>query len=170
MRYRFTHPTKEDFLKTVGEVSGQNLRWFFDQAVYGTAILDYEILTASSDRLNWYEKSPPEEKQGETAYRTQVVVHRKGDFIFPVDVLIKFDNGDTAREHWDGHDRWIRYSYQKKAKIVSAAIDSDNAVRLDKNFFNNSYKVESDNRAASKMARYWTVFVQFLAQIAAWLV
>ena len=170
MRYRFTHPTKEDFLRTVEEVSGQNLRWFFDQAVYGTAILDYEILTASSDRLNWYEKSPPEEKKGETAYRTQVVVHRKGDFIFPVDVLIKFENGDTVREHWDGRDRWIRYSYQKKAKIVSAAIDSDNAVRLDKNFFNNSYKVATDTRAASKIARYWTVFVQFMAQIAAWLV
>ncbi|MGA8450357.1 MAG: M1 family metallopeptidase, partial [Candidatus Acidiferrales bacterium] len=40
MRYRFTHPTGEDFLKTIEEVSGQNLRWYFDQAIYGTAILD----------------------------------------------------------------------------------------------------------------------------------
>src|SRR5580692_4653476 len=36
MKYRFTHPTKEDFLKTVEEVSGQNLRWYFDQAIYGS--------------------------------------------------------------------------------------------------------------------------------------
>src|SRR5436853_5519470 len=28
-RYRFTHPTQEDFLKTVEEVSGKNLRWFY---------------------------------------------------------------------------------------------------------------------------------------------
>ena len=53
-RYRFTHPTKEDFLKTVEEVSGQNLRWFYDQAVYGTNVLDYEIFRARSDRLDWY--------------------------------------------------------------------------------------------------------------------
>jgi hypothetical protein len=170
MRYRFTHPTKEDFLRTVEEVSGQNLRWFFDQAVYGTAILDYEILKASSERLDWNDKNPPEAKNGQTAYRTQVVVHRKGDFIFPVDVVVKFDNGETLREHWDGRDRWVRYNYDKKAKIVSAEIDYENAVHLDKNFFNNSYKVEADNRAASKIARYWTVLVQFMAQLAAWMV
>ena len=170
MRYRFTHPTKEDFLKTVEEVSGQNLRWFFDQAVYGTAILDYEILRGSSDRLDWQEKNPRVPKNGETMYRTQVVVHRKGDFIFPVDVLVRFDNGETAHEHWDGRDRWVRYTFDKKAKLASAEVDHENAVRLDKDFFNNSYAAEENDRAASKLARYWTVLVQFMAQLAAWLV
>jgi hypothetical protein len=170
LRYRFTHPTKEDFLRTLEEVSGQNLRWYFDQAVYGTALLDYEILSARSDRVDWQEKNPPEAKEGETMYRTHVVVHRKGDFIFPVDVLIKFDNGENVREHWDGRDRWVRYSYDKKARLVSAEIDHENAVRLDKNFFNNSYTDREDDRAARKLARYWTVAVQFLAQLAAWLV
>lgn len=169
MRYRFTHPSKEDFLKTVEEVSGQNLRWYYDQAVYGTAILDYEILSATSDRLDWQEKNPPEAKKGETTYRTYVVVHRKGDFIFPVDVLIKFEDGETVRERWDGHERWVRYTYEKKAKVVSAEIDHENAVRLDKNFFNNSYVDKEDDRAAGKLARYWTVAVQFLSQLAAWL-
>ena len=37
MRYRFTHPTKEDFLKTFEEVSGKDLRWYFNQAVYGSS-------------------------------------------------------------------------------------------------------------------------------------
>src|SRR5207248_6931600 len=134
MRYRFTHPTKEDFLKTIEEVSGQNLRWYYEQAVYGTAVLDYEILSATSDRLDWYEKNPSEAKKGETTYRTHVVVHRKGDFVFPADVLIKFENGETVREHWNGRDRWVRYTYDKKAKLVSAEIDHENAVRLDKNF------------------------------------
>jgi hypothetical protein len=153
----------------VEEVSGQNLGWYFDQAVYGTAVMDYEILGATSDRLDWYEKHPPEPKKGETTYRTNVVVHRKGDFIFPVDVLIKFDNGENVREHWDGRDRWVRYSYDKKAKLVSAEIDHENAVRLDKNFFNNSYADGEDNRAANKLGRYWMAVVQFIAQLAAWL-
>jgi hypothetical protein len=169
MRYRFTHPTKEDFLRTLEEVSGQNLRWYFDQAIYGTAVMDYEILRADSDRAAWYEKDAPEPKKGETMYRSQVVVHRKGGFVFPVEVLIRFDNGETVREHWDGKDRWVRYSYDKKAKLVSAEVDQENAVRLDKNFFNNSYTAREDSRAANKLARYWMVAVQFLAQIAAWL-
>jgi hypothetical protein len=169
MRYRFTHPTKEDFLKTIEEVSGQNLRWYFDQAVYGTQVLDYEIWRAGSDRLDWYVKDPPKEKKGETIYRTTVLVHRKGDFIFPVDVLIRFDNGESVAEHWDGKDRWVRYTYDKKAKLVSAQIDPDGAVRLDKDFFNNSYTKEEDTRAGRKLLYYWTWVTQLLAQWLAWL-
>ncbi len=169
MRYRFTHPVREDFLKTVEEVSGKNLRWYFDQAVYGTAVLDYDIAKASSDRLDWYEKKPAPEKKGETLYRTMVLVHRKGDFIFPVDVVMKFDNGETVKEQWDGRDRWIRYTYDKKAQLTSAEIDPQTQVRLDKNFFNNSYAVQNDRRATHKIAHYWIVCVQFLSQLLAWL-
>jgi hypothetical protein len=169
MRYRFTHPTQEDFLKTVEEVSGQNLRWYFDQAVSGTNILDYEIDRANSNRLEWYIKEPPKEKEGETMYRSSVIVHRKGDFVFPVEVLIKFDNGESVAEHWDGKDRWIRYSYDKKAKIVSAQIDPESAVTLDANYFNNSFVVERDGRATSKILYYWTWVTQMLSQVLAWL-
>jgi hypothetical protein len=169
MRYRFSHPTREDFLKTVEEVSGKDLRWFFDQAVYGTNVLDYEIFRARSNRLDWYAKDPPKEKKGETMYRTMVLVHRKGDFIFPVDTEIKFDNGESVTEHWDGKDRWVRYMYDKKAKLVSAQIDPESAVRLDKDFFNNSYVSEEDTRARWKLVNCWTWITQMLSQWLAWL-
>ena len=170
LRYRFTHPTREDFLKTVEEVSGQNLRWYFDQAVYGAQVLDYEILRADSDRVDWYKEKKPDEKKGETTYRTMVLVHRKGDFIFPVDVLVKFDNGEMARERWDGRDRWVRYVYEKKAKLVSAQVDPDQAVWLDKDFFNNSYVAEPQSGARRKIAMYWLLFVQCVTQWLVWLV
>ena len=170
MRYRFTHPTKEDFLKTVEQVSGQDLRWYFDQAVYGTQVMDYEILRAASDRVEWYQKNPPRQKKSETLYRTTVLVHRKGEFIFPVDVLLKFDNGETVREHWDGRDRWVRYTYDKKAKLVSAELDPEHQVGLDKDFFNNSYVKEQQSGARKKLASYWLVFTQVLGQLLAWLV
>ena len=38
MRYRFAHPSAEDFLRTVQEISRQDLRWYFDQAFYGTSV------------------------------------------------------------------------------------------------------------------------------------
>jgi hypothetical protein len=169
MRYRFTHPTKQDFLKTIEEVSGQSLGWYFDQAVYGTQVLDYEIRRASSDRLDWYVKNPPKERPGETVYRTQVQVHRKGDFILPVEVVIRFSNGESVTEHWDGKDRWVRYTYDKRAKLVSAQIDPGTAVLLDRNFFNNSYVREEDPRARWKIVSYWTWITQLLEQCLAWL-
>ncbi len=170
MRYRFKHPAKEDFLKTLEEVSGQTLRWYFDQAVYGTQVLDYEILQSGSDRVDWVEQNPPEKEKSETLYRTTVLVHRKGDFIFPVDVLVKFDNGEQVREHWDGRDRWVRYSYDKRARLVSAEIDPEHAVWLDKDFYNNSYVAKPVSGARRKLSAYWLVFTQLLAQWLTWLV
>ncbi len=169
MRYRFTHPTEEDFLKTVEEVAGQDLRWFFDQAVYGTQVLDYAVRTARSDRVDWHVEEPPEEKKGETLYNTQVVVHRKGDFILPVEVEIKFDNGEVLREQWDGRDRWVRFTYQKPTKIAAVEIDPDHKVWLDANRFNNSRTAEKDTHARRKLSAYWFILTQFFAQALAWL-
>ena len=167
-KYRFTHPSAEDFLKTVEEVSGQNLRWYFDQAVYGTQVLDYEIMKASSERTDWFGKNLPDEKKNVTVYHTEVTVHRKGDFIFPVDVLVRFDNGETAHERWDGRDRWIRYSYDKKAKVLSAEIDADHAVGMDKDEFNNSYLSRGDETGRHKLVHYWIALQQFAGQLLAW--
>ena len=33
-------------------------------------------------------------------------------------------------EHWDGKDRWIRYTYDKKTKLVSAEIDPDHKAHV----------------------------------------
>ena len=169
MRYRFTHPTAQVLLKTIEEVSGQNLRWYFDQAVYGTSVLDYEVLSIRSERVGGYEKHPPEEKKGQTLYRNTVLVHRKGDFIFPVEVEVKFDNGERVREKWDGRDRWVRFSYDKKAKIVSAEVDPEHRVWLDKDRFNNSQTAEPNRAATRKLATYWLIASQMLAQLLAWL-
>jgi hypothetical protein len=167
-RYRFTHPTEEDFLKTVEEVSGQNLRWFFDQAVYGTQVLDYSVDRILSDPVDWFAEKR-EEKKGVTLYRSHVVVRRLGDFIFPVEVEIKFDNGETLREKWDGKDRWTRFTYEKKAKVVSATVDPGRKIPLDRNLFNNSATREPDPAATRKLANVWRVLVQMLAQALAWL-
>jgi len=167
MRYRFTHPTKEDFLKTVEEVSGKDLRWYFNQAVYGTQVLDFEVLKISSVPVDWYKESLKEEK-GKTEYISNVWIHRKENFILPVDIEIKFDNGEKLREHWDGQDRWIRYAYQKKAKVESVEIDPDHTLHFDRNNFNNSRRGEPNGKAARKLADYWIFCSQLLAQALAW--
>jgi hypothetical protein len=168
MKYRFQHPTQEDFLNTVNEVAQQDLGWYWQQAVYGTQMLDYEVLRADSNALNWYDKNF-EEKKGVTEYETQVILHRKGDFVFPVKAEIKFDNGETIHEHWDGRDRWRRYIYHKKAKILSAQIDPDYHVTLDRDYLNNSRTTETQYGATLKIATYWTWLTQFAGQLASWL-
>jgi hypothetical protein len=169
MRYRFTHPTGEDFIKTVEEVSGKDLRWYFDQAISGTQILDYKILDAHSDLVNWYEPEKAPAKDGDVLYRTYVTVQRKEDFVFPVDVKINFDDKQSITEHWDGRDRWVRYMYDRKAQLVSAEIDPGHQVWLDRDFYNNSYTVKADSRATQKLSNIWGFISEWTAQLFSWL-
>jgi hypothetical protein len=169
MRYRFTHPTQQDFMRTVNEVAGQDLSWFWNQAVYGTQMLDYEVLRADSTPVRWYDEKL-KEKKGETEYETQVILHRKGDFIFPVEAVVKFDDGSTTRERWDGKERWVRYVYRKKAQVESVALDPAYQVPLDSDLLNNSRVTETQHAAALKIDVYWTFVTQFLAGILSWLV
>ncbi len=169
MRYRFTHPTGEDFIKTIEEVSGKDLHWYFNQAVYGTQVLDYEIQDAHSDPLKWWDVTMAHPKPADGIYRTYVTVRRKGDFVFPVDLIVKFDDGSTATEHWDGQDRWMRYQYDRKAQITSAQIDAKNEIGLDRRFFNNSYVEKGDSTAVHKFRNLWVFASEWLSQLLAWL-
>jgi hypothetical protein len=173
MKYRFTHPTKEDFLKTIEEVSGRNdLRPYFDQAIYGTQVMDYKVLRIDSLPVNWYEdkkKGAGMKDDKDTVYRSYVWLQRKEDFVMPVDVEIKFENGDKIREHWDGVSRWTRLGpYEKKTKIASAEIDPDHKIQIDRNDFNNSYTVEAHGKPARKVSNYWLFAEQWLSQALAW--
>jgi hypothetical protein len=169
LRYRFQHPTQEDFMHTVNEVAGQDLGWFWSQAVYGTQVFDYEVLRADSYPLGWWQQSV-DEKPGQTDYETQVILHRKGDFIFPIEAVVKFDDGEIAREHWDGKDRWMRYVYRKKSRVASVQIDPHYRLQLDTNFVNNSRVSRSQHGAIHKIAMYWMFLTQMLAHLVSWLV
>ena len=172
MKYRFTHPTKEDFLKAIEEVSGRDLRWYFSQAVYGTQVMDYEVLKIDSFPVHWYEPNKDRNAKGiakgDTVFQSYVSLHRKQDYVMPLEVEIKFDNGEKIREHWDGQSRWTRFSYQKRARVVSAEIDPDHTVQLDSNNFNNSYTVKPDAKPAHKVANYWLFLTQCLSQALGW--
>ena len=170
MKYRFTHPTKEDFLRTIEEVSGRDLRWYFNQAFYGTQVMDYKVERIESLPVNWYEEKKGAKKDNKgTVYRSYVWLQRKEDFVMPVDVEIKFENGDKIREHWDGAGRWIRFGpYDKKTKLASAEIDPDHRIQIDRNDFNNSYTAEANGKAAHKVTNYFRFMTQWLGQALAW--
>jgi hypothetical protein len=169
MRYRFKHPTGTDFMNTIQEVAGQDLSWYFDQAFKGTQILDYEVSDITSDPANWYEQSSAREKKATPLYRDTVVVHRKGDFIAPVDLEVKFDDGSVAREHWDGKDRWIRYSYTKAAQIASAEIDPEHKMWLDSDFYNDSRTADGDGRATRKIGNILLFVSEWVSQLVSYL-
>jgi hypothetical protein len=199
MKFRFTHPTTEDFLRTIEQVavargrakalSGEaacmgltgciadvpvvnsSLRPYFNQAVYGTEVLDYTVDSLSSSPVEWWLPEPKDkDAKKKVSYRSTIYLHRKGDFVLPVTVEIVFDDGTRLRDHWDGVDRWTKLSYVRNAQVVSAEIDPDHVVLLDVDDFNNSYTTKADGLPARKLSNMWEAAQQFLAQLVSWIV
>jgi hypothetical protein len=138
------------------------LRPFFDQAVYGTEMLDYSIDGVTS------EPATADGKQKQ--YVSTVNLRRKGDFVLPVTVEVVFEDGTRLREHWDGADRWTRFSYTRTAKIASVEIDPGHVVPLDRNLFNNSTTMSWNTVPADKLTAIWLTIQQLGQQLIAWVV
>jgi hypothetical protein len=83
--------------------------------------------------------------------------------VFPVDVLVTFDNGERVRETWDGRDRWRAFSYVRSARARSAQVDPDRVLVLDTRQTNNSQTLTPRAReAATRWSLQWLVALQDL--------
>jgi hypothetical protein len=168
-RWRFRHPTPADFFAVANEVSGRDLTWFFDEVYRGSNVFDYgvESLTSetatvtglTADASRRFERDVP--VAGRPAFETTVVVRRHGEAIFPVDVLVAFEDGSRRRERWDGRARWRAFRFDTASRAVSAMVDPDEILRLDVNRTNNSVTLTPEGeRAATKWALPWLVWLQ----------
>ncbi len=159
-RYKFKHPKTQDFIDVANEVSGQDLSWFFDQMLYTNAVLDYAVWSVKSEKVKPgigidYTDSIGGDKisfsgETETMFETVVKVRRLGDFKFPVEIELVFQNGETNHETWDGKDLWKEYRYLKPTRLASAAVDPEKKVVLDIDWKNNLMK--AGRKAKSRSA------------------
>jgi aminopeptidase N len=150
-RWRFRHPKPEDFFAVVREVSGQDLTWFFDEAYGSSNTFDYGVQTLLTDQAS------------AGRYRTTVVVRRHGEAIFPVEVVIRFEDGTTTTEQWDGRERRAIFQYERAARATSAVVDPRRVLVLDVNYANNSRTLApAAGKAGTKWALTWMLWLQQL--------
>jgi hypothetical protein len=148
-RWQFRHPKPADFFEVANEQSGRDLSPFFDQVYRGSSTFDYGVQTVKSSAA------------GKDNFRTEIVVRRYADGIFPVTVLVTFADGAQTRTAWDGGNRWTLVALDHPTEAVSAQVDPDRVLLLDTNFTNNSYAVDANGpRAATKWAAKWMVWLE----------
>jgi hypothetical protein len=177
-RYRFAHPTSEDFIAVVNQVTGKDYRWYFVQTWFSSDLCDYavEVRNDKQRRREGFEEGPggqmvpvpkaPEEKPGHEAFDSEVTVRRLGDVRLPVEITVEFSDGLFAHETWDGQYRWTRFKYPG-AKVVRAVVDPERKIMLDVNPANNSWVDEKGaaRRAATKWAARWMFWLQHLLEL-----
>ena len=170
-RWKFKHPCGRDFTSIVNEVVkknhgdkfGENMDWFFDQVLYGTVECDYAIQSITNGKsvhpagfVDDEDCIPLDVKKLKPGYTSKLVLNRLGEMQLPVEVQINFEDGKSIMENWDGTDRSTEFVYQGDNKIVSAIIDPEKKIDMDKNFLNNSMAIEVQETGVRKY------FINFL--------
>ncbi len=183
-RFSFRHPKPEDFFSVAEEVAGMDLDWYFDQVHGGSQVFDYAIGRAESRPFvpEGYQEGPdggleftanpsPDAEDPPDNFRSEVVVQRKGDGVFPVEVLMTFEDGSEIRHTWDGQGRWKLFTEEGPSKLVSAWVDPDRILLLDLDFTNNSRAIETRSALpAYKWGSRWMIWLQDLLQTFAFFV
>ncbi len=166
-RWRFRHPTPEDFIAVATEVSGKDLQWFFDQAYRSSMRFDYAIerldseLVSSRGMIDGPAGPTFKDVTSADTYRTTVVARRLEAGQFPVDVLVTFSNGEQVRETWDGLARWQTFTFDRPVPAVSVKVDPERVLLLDTHYTNNSRLMAPANEAAAtKWSLRWMVWLQ----------
>ncbi len=70
--WKFKHPTPNDFKRTAEEVSGINLKWYFNLFLNTTRKIDYGISNISDNAI---------------------VIRNNSDFAMPLDILVTYEDG-----------------------------------------------------------------------------
>jgi hypothetical protein len=179
-RWRFRHPSSEDFFRVASDVSGQDLSWFFDQTVKGSGVLDYAVASVRSNevqpavgvlerkggRTTVKESDARGGGTGNTSYESTVLVQRKGDIAFPVVIALHYEGGKVERRNWDGRDRWLKIRTTTRQKLDWADVDPDRRILLDVDWLNNARRVEPDSRASTRWASRVMFWIQNVVAMA----
>ena len=151
-RWRFDHPTTNDFIAIAEEISGRDLDWFFDQFVFGTVAVDYAVEYVLNEPVETVEDAD------EQTYEAWVLVHRKQDGIYPQKLRVLMEDGRTEEVEWDGTDVWKKFTFEGRG--VEAYLDPDNEVWVDINRLNNRKLAEPENTLARKAQLKVAVWLQ----------
>ena len=165
--WKFKHPSGEDFIEVVNQVVkkqhgdkfGENLNWYFDQTLYGTNECDYSvanILNVEKSNVKGYIFDNENcidsitTTLNDKKYASKVILNRLGEVMLPVEVKIKFANGRVVMESWDGKSRSTEFNYSTDDKIISAEIDPEHKIDLERNFLNNSLVIQENKTGVKK--------------------
>ncbi len=182
-KWRFGHPAAPDFIATVNAVSGRDMNWFFQQFLYSSNTADFAVGEVSSQPDHTGEGVFDEAGQRKTVtveqaskidkdkakakketFRSKVTILRRGEVVYPVEIFMRFENGETERKQWDGQYRWVKYEFVKPSKLTFVVIDPEHKLILDTDWSNNSHVIKTKNATTVKWSSSLLFWVQQILQ------
>ena len=143
-RWAYKHPTPDDFFRTIENVSGEDLRWFWRGWFINSWKLDQAITKVK------YVKNDP--KQG-----VVVTIENLEQMPMPVVIEFKTKSGTVTRktlpvEIWKRNLTWT-FQYDSTEELASVVIDPD-YVFPDSNSSNNKWKATDNTPIVEDLTGY----------------
>ncbi len=174
-RFKFKHPTPEDFLGIVKEVGGNQAEDFVRRMLYTRDKIDYAVTEAKSGKTPSFvglkdfkpvAADKKENKKVKRNYQNTIVVENRGDFQFPVTVLAKMKDGGKKEFQWDGKGGWHRFEFETKSPMQVAIIDPDRIYACDVSLRNNAITLDSKTGGSfTKLALTISEIIQMVFNI-----
>ncbi|MCP4215226.1 MAG: M1 family metallopeptidase [bacterium] len=149
MTYLYKHPTTDDFIDAFNTFMGEDYTWAFNQFINGTSKLDQSVYRLESVKIG---NDPGK-------YRNEAVFLRNEGY-FPVELLVKLENGKELKTFWKENERWKKIIFYDESPIKYAAVDPQYKLPLDYNFLNNSIVREPDNRFITRLSLKFGFYLQ----------
>jgi hypothetical protein len=154
-KYRFKHPAYTDFQKIVETVTKLNWDHFFQSYVQRAEMADFAVDAIYSRKTG-------------NGYETRVLVRRNGGSAQPVNVIFRFEDGQTARKAWDGIQDHVQIQLKSASPLSFAAIDPSLNVVLDNRRYNNYLKAEVPQQDRTRWSTGITQLIEGIFGTIAW--
>ena len=151
-RWKFGHPTSQDFFDVASEVSGQNLQWYFDQAFRSDRLLDYGVRRV---------------KKIDHEDVTEVVLERVGDAVFPIEALVTRRDGSTEPLSWDGRSAQQVFRIAALPEVQRVDVYPRQAPMLDAYATNNTWFEQTDRAGPARIATDFALFFEHMTLLLA---
>jgi hypothetical protein len=116
-------------------------------------------------RKDWHKAHPkPEPGTGPFPFQTTVTVRRYGAPV-PEILTVQFADGSSEVAVWNDSKRWVRFSWTKPVKALSAQINAGHSRMLDADRFNDSYSIKSDSKPALRLSGDLASWYQYILSI-----
>ncbi|MEC0171357.1 M1 family metallopeptidase [Paenibacillus graminis] len=161
-KYRFRHPSTEDFQRTVEKVTKKSWQTYFEHYVYSGGAPDFAI----NHITNTISKAGTD-KEG-LRYESSVTVSNRGSQYGDVPVKFTFADGYTVQRYWNGENKQTTFQLSYKAPLLSAEIDPEHSVLLESKHLNNFRVAELEPDTLSRWTLSMTNLIENLLGTLVW--
>lgn len=181
-KWKFKHPRGEDFMAHLksqldslppnpqnSKLPNFQIYQLFEKSIFDAVVLDYSVSQISNDvlpalqgifgeRESEFVYKNGTEEQGQRV--SKITVQRRGDWVFPVEILVKFEDGSSEMLHWSGAEGVKVFEIKGKPPVVSAHLDPQQKLQLDLDLNNNSLTLAPETAPLWKYAAKAIFWIQ----------